>query len=151
MWKSLVTCGLFLISQYKTNAQCYAEHEIGSLENTRETLENLDFISLLASLQSSIEHEIQSNIEPLNDRFAVFRNGHLCQISEAEIKLSQIETAITFNKTILTNLITFPKLTNCYIEEDFPELMKPTVKNGFEQSQKSWIWKICYLCCQKIS
>ena len=135
MWKSLLTSVLVIISQYETNAQCYAEAEIGSLENTRETLQTLDFVSLLASLQSSIEHEMQSNIEPLNDRFAVFENGHLCQISQAEIKSSQIESAITFNKTILTNLITFPKLTNCYIEEDFPELLD-------EANCKEWLQAI---------
>ena len=108
-------------------AQCYHTTDIGSTPESNVQEINMDYERLLRSVIKVVVSEHRNFIPSPVNKIMFFRNVEQCLTYEASVDMKELEFMLNneiSNQTILTNVIMFPEMENCLIEEDgYPSLL----------------------------
>ena len=99
---------------------------MGGVSNINIYEHHMDYQGILSDVVQAIITEAKSPFVHSEDSFMLFSSPEACLTFQAELTIAQLESASEYykNYTLLTNMIIFPKLSFCYIEEDgFPAIL----------------------------
>lgn len=107
--------------------KCYIQHEIGNLPQKDISEISLDLGFLFMDLLESIQLEKKNQKLTELEGFTRFQNSESCLSFNSEMSIEQLEMALekNFNSTLLTNMILFPRMSYCFIQENgYPQILE---------------------------
>ena len=111
----------------EARAQCYHTKDLGSTPESNIQEINMDYEKILISVIKVIKSEHRNFLPSPVNQFMFFKNVEQCLTYEASVDMKELEIMLTdgiTNQTILTNVIIFPYMENCLIQEDnYPSLL----------------------------